>query len=437
MKINAPPKLLRYIKSIEETPQWLIDNFHLKEGYRVGYSCVRSNIASLFHRHNDLMNIWTHLIGALFFLIVLVYLILASTMSTSLYSEIKRDVKDLNISDKIQKSYSNNIVPLISTIQKYGDHIGMVRLAKLRDQLNIQISAVERDYTDAIGELIEKFKKREINFLKRFNVEYERAIGNITQMEANLIKRIDSFQLLTLVTFKSVVKNIEKYLQADNFLRKLSIAVQLDLEIYPIAIFIICAIFCLGASAVYHTFYVMSPEVNKLLHRFDMAGINILIFGSVYAILFYFFYCSPYCKIVYTACSFVSCLVVFIVSMGDKIHSPKYIKLKGIMFGGLGLSNVVPLIHVCILATNSEISNDNIPLNRVFIGLILMGSLYLVGLTFYVFKIPERYYPQTFDIWFNSHVVWHLFVFAAACTHLYSVIALYQVRKNIPCRAWL
>lgn len=157
----------------------------------------------------------------------------------------------------------------------------------------------------------------------------------------------------------------------------------------------------------------------------------------MYAILFYFFYCSPHFRTIYIACTFISCVAVFLVSMGDDIHSMHNVKLKGLMFGGLGISNAVPIIHVIMLSLQSDYDNDNIPLNKVFIGLGLMASLYLVGLAFYVYKIPEQYYPKTFDIWFNSHTIWHLFVFAAACAHLYSVIALYEVRKNIPCKNWL
>lgn len=437
MNKKITPNLMRYIKSIEETPQWLSDNLYLRDGYRVGYTCVSSNLKSLFHRHNDIMNIWTHLVGAIFFLIVLVYLMVSSTLSTSLYNELKRDIKQLNISDRIQQSYNNNISPIIVSVKSYGDHIGNIKFSKVKSQLLTSIENAERDYLNIFNDLIEKFHKQEIDFLTNFDIEYERAIQNIMIMQANFLNRFHNLKNLTMNTFKHANSHIDHYFTSDNLLKKLSNAIQLDLEIYPIAIFIICAFLCLGASAVYHTFYVMSPEVNRLLLRFDMAGINILIFGSVYAVLFYFFYCNPNFKTVYIACSFVSCFAVFIVSMGDKIHSIKYIKLKGLLFGGLGVSNATPLVHACFMGYQSNYTNDNIPINRVFIGLALMGALYLIGLTFYVFKLPERYYPKKFDIWFNSHVIWHLFVFAAACTHLYSVIVLYEVRKNIPCLSWL
>lgn len=430
-------KMVRYVKSIEETPQWLIDNLHLKEGYRVGYTSIKSSILSLFHRHNDLMNIWTHLIGAIIFICFLIVVIASAKYTASLYSEFKREIQELNVSSKIRESYKANITPLIENMKSFSDHIGGARLSKIKDQFIERITATENDYLDALSELIEKFQHKELDLLKKFKIEYARAVQNIMTLKTNFVKRLKELRNLTTYTFKGVVLRLENQLGSENFLKRLRTAVQLDLELYPIAVFILSAVFCLGASAVYHTFYVMSPQVNKFLHRIDMAGINILNFGSVYAVFFYFFYCSPKLKALYIACSFVSCLAVFFVSMGDKIHAIENLKLKGLMFGGLGVSNVIPLLHVLFLAIKSDNSNDNIPINRVFVGLVLMGALYLIGLTFYVFKVPERYYPKTFDIWLNSHTIWHLFVFAAACVHLYSVVTLYQVRKNIPCTNWL
>ena len=437
METSKPSTITRYIKSIEHTPQWLIDNLYLKEGYRVGYNCVRSNLMSLFHMHNDLMNIWTHLFGTIFFICVLVYVITNARYIASLDGELKRDIECVSMSDKIRRSYIMNVRPIVANIKEYEGRIGAVRFSKLKDQLSFKIGAAEKDYLEVLQALAEKFRRCELEFLKKFEIQCDRAAQNIGILKTNFVNRVKALCGISLNSFKGAAERLERDLGVEQFFHKLKIALQLDLEVYPIAIFILCAVFCMGASVVYHTFYVISPQVNKLLHKFDMAGINILIFGSVYTVMYYFFYCSPYSRIIYTVCSFVSCCAVFAISMGNRINSADNVRLKGLMFGSLGVSNVVPLIHVVFLSFQSEYNNDNIPLNKVFLGLILMGALYLTGLTFYVFKIPERYYPKTFDIWLNSHTIWHIFVFAATCAHLYSVIALYKVRKGIPCSTWL
>lgn len=43
-----------------------------------------------------------------------------------------------------------------------------------------------------------------------------------------------------------------------------------------------------------------------------------------------------------------------------------------------------------------------------------MGSTYLIGLFFYIKKVPERLIPKKFDIWFNSHTIFHICVFIGA-----------------------
>ena len=52
-----------------------------------------------------------------------------------------------------------------------------------------------------------------------------------------------------------------------------------------------------------------------------------------------------------------------------------------------------------------------------------MGSLYLIGAFLYAFRIPERYLPGKFDIFFHSHQIFHLLIVLAAYTH-------YEASKN-------
>lgn len=437
MQMKKITPINRFIKSVEETPKWMIDNLHLKEGYRVGYTCVKSNIKSLFTKHNDLINIWTHLLGAIFFLIFFVYLLINTSYSKSLYHELKADIQELHITDKIQMSYNKNIEPLLKYLKNNSTQLDKFDWGMLKNNMIEKIKRTEEDYMEALNELMTKFKSQEIRLLKKFEIQYDATVKNLGILRNNLSNRIFEVSQISSDRLSDMVEYLDISLNTEFFMDKLRTAMQIDLEIYPVALFIISAIFCLGASAVYHTFYVMSPRIDKFLHRFDMAGINILIFGSVYTVLYYFFYCNPKIKAIYVTCCFLSCSAVFIASMGNYIHKPENVKLKGLMFASLGLSNAIPLGHVLYLGINASHENDNVPVNKVFLGLAMMGALYLIGLCFYVFKIPERFYPKTFDIWLNSHAIWHIFVFAAAVTHLFSVISLYSIRKSLPCSTWL
>lgn len=81
------------------------------------------------------------------------------------------------------------------------------------------------------------------------------------------------------------------------------------------------------------------------------------------------------------------------------------------LFGALGLGNGLSLSHAWYLFKFHE--NCHI-FDSIFIGTIIMGILYLTGLFFFVKKIPESIIPKKFDIWLNSHTIFHIFVFIAA-----------------------
>ena len=74
-----------------------------------------------------------------------------------------------------------------------------------------------------------------------------------------------------------------------------------------------------------------------------------------------------------------------------------------------------------------------IPGKEFVIGIILMGIFYIVGCQFYIFRIPERFKPGFFDIWFCSHNIWHGFVVAAALVHYYNLVKVYTLRSGLQC----
>jgi hypothetical protein len=51
----------------DELPERLKKNKFILDGYRIDYNTVDS-LKSLFHLHNETMNIWTHILGFLLFL---------------------------------------------------------------------------------------------------------------------------------------------------------------------------------------------------------------------------------------------------------------------------------------------------------------------------------------------------------------------------------
>lgn len=107
--------------------------------------------------------------------------------------------------------------------------------------------------------------------------------------------------------------------------------------IWPLVIYCICAIFCLGSSASFHWFYPKNSVIFEILHRLDLGAISFLIFGSVTPIIYYVFYCNKIICFVWILLQFISCASTFIVSMCSWFHEESYIKFRGAVYAACGL----------------------------------------------------------------------------------------------------
>mmetsp|Transcript_3873 Transcript_3873/g.3800 ORF Transcript_3873/g.3800 Transcript_3873/m.3800 type:complete len:213 (-) Transcript_3873:11-649(-) len=119
----------------------------------------------------------------------------------------------------------------------------------------------------------------------------------------------------------------------------------------PLFIHLASAIFCLGASSLYHLFKDLDAWSNHILARLDYAGVVLLIAGSNTPPIYYSFYCEElenlrmfYLGLMYSMC--FTCFVVLLVPAFDK---PRFIPLRGALFVIIGLSSAFPVIHLQFL----------------------------------------------------------------------------------------
>lgn len=195
----------------------------------------------------------------------------------------------------------------------------------------------------------------------------------------------------------------------------------------PLLVYILSAIFCLGSSGFFHTFQPISEKAFRFYQRLDMAGISVLIFGSAYCSNQYFFHCNPPLRSFYCWLSFIICFAVFVRTLSPKMHSHKNQASKGLMFGALGLINGFQIFHwIYITYINEPFAIYN---PYIFSGIVLMGFLYLFGLSFYINKFPEKHFPKKFDICCSSHSIFHVFVFTSALSYYYTLSYLYYARQ--------
>lgn len=180
--------------------------------------------------------------------------------------------------------------------------------------------------------------------------------------------------------------------------------------------FFVGAILCLFFSWMFHTVYCHSEKVGRFFNKLDYCGIAMLTMGSFVPWLYYSFYCRVIPMIIYLVLIFILGTTCIVVSMWDKFAQPKFRPVRAGVFIGLGLSGVIPAMH-CVITDGFWSAIYDSALG----WLSLMAILYIVGAVIYAVRIPERIWPGRFDIWCQSHQIFHMFVLAAAFVHFHGV----------------
>ncbi|ROW09798.1 hypothetical protein VMCG_02175 [Cytospora schulzeri] len=174
---------------------------------------------------------------------------------------------------------------------------------------------------------------------------------------------------------------------------------------------------CLGMSATYHALCNHSPGVAKWGNKLDYTGIVYLILGSYVPAMHYGFYCLPSLMQLYLSTICLLGLGCLTVSWFEHFRTPEWRPYRAMMFVGLGVSGVFPIIHGLTIYGYAEL-NERIGLNWV----LLEGALYISGAFIYAMRWPERSFPRTFDIWGSSHQIFHVLILLAAASHLYGMV---------------
>jgi len=188
-----------------------------------------------------------------------------------------------------------------------------------------------------------------------------------------------------------------------------------------IGAFLLGGIICFFLSSAFHTVCCHSEFVGKLFSKLDYCGIAILITVSFIPWLYYSFYCDFKLRMIYVSVVLVLGISAVIVSLWDKFSESRLRPVRAVVFAVFGLSGIVPAVHYTIEEGYTA-----------FLGwLILMGSLYLLGAAFYAFRVPECFFPGRFDIWLQSHQIFHVLVVAAASVHYHGITEMWAYRMSM------
>lgn len=407
------------VTCFDQAHAWSQDNRFLVSGYRKNFCSTSRILRSLCLRHNELMNIWTHIIGALVFVGLFVYVGLHLDAPAKILTQLRKDLHFFGPEGGENVAYSKAIEVLAT-------HWHEIDLTDSIAQTLSPLGAFSSDLVAKSSEVYQNLLIKELALLKGVGEGFESLQKQTQEVCARVVQNIVEFARPPpgqAAVFPSAKLSA---LQAI-FMQTTS-----SLPTFPISIFLMCSCFCLGCSAIFHLFTDMNELVSRKLKYLDYAGISILISGSSFAMLYYVFYCRPTTLFLYSMLIFTASLIVFTISLGPYIHEEKQATLKMALYGGLGLVNVFPFGQMIYLAFFSTFSGD-LPVNVGYIYVFLSAISYLGGLYIYTHKFPERRFPKRFDIWLNSHVIWHCCVVLGALFHYGAVIQIYLTRKGLSC----
>jgi adiponectin receptor len=255
-----------------DAPEYLKDNEYIKRGYLINCHSLKLVLHSLFICSNETINIWSHLLGCI--ISILLILFTAIFIKTSLVRKLTQEEYD-----DLQIKINETIIPWSSELRKYK----LIEKEKIDSNVcsiidNI-LSNADNLYNDsgekfAIVYIIEKFIDNTKNLINK--------IVNFFSEDSNIFEHITN-------KWEICVNKITSYIKYNNLIEDIKGE---NIGKWPLFIMLSAAIVCFGFSTSFHWFSIYSKNLYSILCRLDYAGITFLIPGSCYPPYFYFYFCE-------------------------------------------------------------------------------------------------------------------------------------------------
>ena len=255
-----------------EATDYLKDNEYIKNGYLINCNTFKKVLRSLFICSNETINVWSHLIGLIFSILLII--------STAKYVQTgtKKELTQIEY-ENMKLKVNEVVIPWMSELyeKNTNTHIVNPNISTMIDKiLNNSQNILDNSVT----------KSNFITNIEDFVEKNENLINQISIIS----KDSNKMELLTRKWEKcsnKITDYINEYtlndIKGENVSR------------WPLFVMLSAAIVCFGFSTSFHWFSIYSKELYSFLCRLDYAGITFLIPGSCYPPYFYFYYCEK-CK---------------------------------------------------------------------------------------------------------------------------------------------
>lgn len=372
-------------------PDYLRDNEYIKRYYRRSMP-VRDSILSLFGLHNETGNIYTHLIGFILFVCLTVYLAREPPTPLAIGSH-QVDLLWQTAHEKVQQLRGSLGVSMLPSL-----HHLQGSLQQLQEGLSEQIHHLQEELSETVQHIHEGLSDG-VHWLQE-------------GMHLSPGLRPSPGPPLGAQAAAGVPEQADVH---SHLVQALSGVLTWPTARWPTYVYMGGAMTCLLLSAVCHLLGCCQKHISQFVWRLDYAGIATLIVTSFYPPVYYGFMCHRVYLVFYLTTTTLLGAMAVMVSLLDRFQAREWRHLRAMMFSGLGLYGIAPVVHQWLL-------NNHVPQVRTALVYdLIMGATYLSGGAIYALRVPERWFPGKFDLFLHSHQVFHLAVVAGAYIHYYSV----------------
>jgi predicted membrane channel-forming protein YqfA (hemolysin III family) len=181
--------------------------------------------------------------------------------------------------------------------------------------------------------------------------------------------------------------------------------------------------FCMACSATCHLCFVRSEHICDMVAKLDYWGIAVCCLGSSYPQISYRYACGNLVKlrwIFVSIITFLTATCMVLTLRPNVVASPL---LRCIIFGTFAISVFGPIIY-------AQQDHSGFAMPETYEHLAIVSSLHIVGMFFFLSKVPERWFNKGyFDYFGHGHNIFHTIVVIAVGVDFYYSYKLYQDRQ--------
>ncbi|OAA77691.1 adiponectin receptor protein 1 [Akanthomyces lecanii RCEF 1005] len=180
-------------------------------------------------------------------------------------------------------------------------------------------------------------------------------------------------------------------------------------DIVAVSVYHLCVVVCFVLSTIFHTFADHSAGMHRFGNELDHLGIVLVMWGTGVSGVHFAFYCQPGLQMLYHVALTATAIGCGVFTMRPKFRQPTYRTMRFLMYCFLGSSLFAPVLHGWSRFGLAAL--DDMMGLKSFLGLALIN---FSGAALYAARIPERWFPGTFDLLGQSHNLMHILVFTGA-----------------------